>query len=76
VTSWTSTAALQVLSHDPTALNLAADQQAAWEAGQKVYAALTPSGKQADVAGSGHYIYVDAQDVVVKAIRDVMAAPK
>lgn len=76
VTSWTSDASLRVLSHDG-ALAVSngvftPTDQAAWDEGQQVYAHLTANGTQTDVTGAGHYVFVDAPEVVVAEIQALL----
>jgi len=74
VSTWNADVPLTVLSHDP-ALAIAegtwteADQER-WSAGQREYAALTPSGTQRDVTDATHYR--SHPEVVLDAIRDVL----
>lgn len=62
-----------VLSHDPNLLTLISPEvEQVWTDGQQGYAALSPQGRQEAVAGSGHYIYRDAPDQVVTALRQMV----
>lgn len=79
VTAWSSTAGVTVLSHDPALLVpavLTAQEQTAWEAGQKAYAQLTTAGSQQNVPNADHYVFVSAKDTVVKAILDALLTAK
>ena len=69
------TVPLQVLAHDPSLLALGSDAlEATWTEGQRAYATLSPLGRYEAVPGSGHFVYVDAVERVVAAIKDVLAA--
>ncbi len=65
---------LRVLAHDPTQLTLETQaREDEWTAAQQAYAALSPLGTYEAVAGSGHFIYLDAPVAVVTAIDAVVA---
>ena len=65
---------LRVLAHDPTQLTLETqEREDEWTAAQQAYAALSPLGTYEAVAGSGHFVYLDAPDAVVAAIDAVVA---
>lgn len=65
---------LRVLAHDPALLTLGSDTiEELWTAGQQHYAAMSPLGEYEAVAGSGHYVYLDAVERVASAINGVLA---
>ena len=65
---------LRVLAHDPTQLTLETQaREDEWTAAQQAYAALSPLGTYEAIAGSRHFVYLDAPDDVVAAIDDVVA---
>lgn len=64
---------LVVLSHDPTRGDLGAPAiEQLWSEGQAEYAALSAQAHLEVVAGSGHYVYVDAPAAVVEAISEML----
>ncbi len=64
---------LVVLSHDPTRGDLGAPAiEQLWSEGQAEYTVLSPRAHHEVVAGSGHYVYVDAPATVVEAITEML----
>jgi len=64
---------LVVLSHDPTRGDLGAPAiEQLWSEGQAEYTVLSPRAHHEVVAGSGHYVYVDAPAAVVGAITEML----
>jgi pimeloyl-ACP methyl ester carboxylesterase len=43
---------------------------------QRELARLSPEGRQVIVPGTGHMIPLDAPEVVIRAVRDVLAGPR
>jgi hypothetical protein len=65
-----------VLSRDP--VRAIADGQATpeheqiWTMGARAYARLSPKGTRTVVKDSSHYVYIDAPDAAVSAVRTAL----
>ena len=67
---------LAVLSRDPARAvsdsQATPEQEQVWTARAPTYARLSPHGTRTVVPGTSHYVYIDAPDASVSAIRKVL----